>query len=136
MKKYLPVLAIFITLNQNLFAQSNKQMQSASVLLPNGWSLTPVGRSLPLGDLPLNMILSNSKKMLAVSNNGQGVQSIQLIDPHTEKLLDSVVIAKSWYGLAFSNDDKKLYVAGGHDNMILQYDIFWSIMRKKKNLEV
>ncbi len=134
MKKYLPVLAIFITLNQNLFAQSNKQMQSASVLLPNGWSLTPVGRSLPLGDLPLNMILSNSKKMLAVSNNGQGVQSIQLIDPHTEKLLDSVVIAKSWYGLAFSNDDKKLYVAGGHDNMILQYDIINYKLIKKDSI--
>ena len=52
-------------------AQSLDQMQAKSVQLPNGWSLTPVGRSLPLGDLPLNMILSKSCKFLAVTNNCQ-----------------------------------------------------------------
>lgn len=31
------------------------------VLLPNGWTLTPAGRSLPLGDLPLNIAVSLSK---------------------------------------------------------------------------
>src|SRR5258706_7604037 len=77
------------------------------VKLPNGWSLTPAGKSLPLGDLPLNIAVSAKKKYLAVTNNGQSVQSIQLIDPITEKILDSVVIAKSWFGLKFSADEKK-----------------------------
>jgi DNA-binding beta-propeller fold protein YncE len=116
-------LVIILLAQQQVIAQSLDQMQAKSVRLPNGWSLTPVGRSMPLGDLPLNMILSKSGKLLAVTNNGQGVQSIQLIDPQKEQLLDSVVIAKSWYGLAFSSDEKFLYAAGGHDNWILKYAI-------------
>jgi hypothetical protein len=46
------------------------------VLLPNGWTLTPGGRSLKLGDLPLNIAVSASGKLLVVTNNGQGTQSI------------------------------------------------------------
>lgn len=97
--------------------------QTGQVLLPNGWKLSPAGRSLPLGDLPLNMQLSSSGRLLAVTNNGQSTQSIQLIDPQNEKLLDEQVIRKSWYGLAFSRDEKKLYASGGNDNCILVYNI-------------
>ena len=105
------------------FAQTLEQVESNKVTLPNGWSLTPVGRSFPLGDLPLNMAVSKSKKLLAVTNNGQSVQSIQLIDPDTETVLDNVIIPKSWYGLQFSANEKKLYAAGGNDNWILEYAI-------------
>ena len=65
------------------------------VLLSNGWTLSPAGRTLPAGDLPLNMAVSKSGRLLAVTNNGQSVQSIQLID-RTEKLLDRKIVAKSW----------------------------------------
>jgi YVTN family beta-propeller protein len=93
------------------------------VQLPNGWSLSPAGRNLPLGDLPLNIAVSPNKKLMAVTNNGQSVQSIQLIDPVGEKLLDSLVIPKSWYGLSFSSDGKKLYASAGNDNQVLQYAV-------------
>ncbi len=103
-----------------LFAQPNSNKK---VLLPNGWTLQPAGRSLPLGDLPLNIAVSNSKKLMAVTNNGQSVQSIQLINPATEKVLDNIVIAKSWYGLKFSANEKYIYASGGNDNWILKYAI-------------
>lgn len=93
------------------------------VTLPNGWSLSPAGRSLPLGDLPLNIAVSKSKKYIAVTNNGQSVQSIQLIDVKTEKQLDQTIVAKAWYGLKFSADEKYLYASGGNDNWILKYSI-------------
>ena len=93
------------------------------VQLPNGWDLSPAGRSLPLGDLPLNIAVSSSRKLMAVTNNGQSVQSIQLIDPAAEKILDNIVIPKSWYGLKFSSDEKYLYASGGNDNWILKYAI-------------
>lgn len=60
---------------------------------------------------------------MAVTNNGQSVQSVQLIDVKSEKILSSVIIPKSWYGLAFSADEKYLYASGGHDNRILKYAI-------------
>lgn len=92
-------------------------------VLPNGWTISPAGRSLPLGDLPLNMAISPNKKLLAVTNNGQSIQSIQLIHPVTEKELDRVIVPKAWYGLKFSADSKFLYASGGNDNRILKYAI-------------
>ncbi len=94
---------------------------AARILLPNGWSLTPAGHSLPLGDLPLNMVLSGSGKYLAVNNNGQSKHTLQLIDARQETLLDEVVIPKSWYGLAFSKDEKTLYASGANDNVVREY---------------
>ena len=112
-------LILFVFLAPYSFCQTLPQ----PVRLPNGWSLSPAGRSFPLGDLPLNIAVSSSKKYMAVTNNGQSVQSIQLIDPKTEKVLHSVLIPKSWYGLKFSGDEKFLYAAGGNDNLILQYEV-------------
>src|SRR5580692_10031604 len=98
-------------------------LSQKKVLLPNGWSLTPAGRSLPLGDLPLNIAVSSSRRYLAVTNNGQSTQTIQLIDAEKEQVLDSVIIPKSWLGLTFSADEKYLYASGGNDNRILKYAV-------------
>ena len=106
------------------------------VLLPNGWTLSPTGRSLPLGDLPLNIAVSSSKKLMAVTNNGQSVQSIQLIDPATEKILDNVETPKSWYGLKFSKDEKYLFASGGNDNWILQYAIINKKLKLKDSIKL
>ncbi|HEV3411096.1 MAG TPA: bifunctional YncE family protein/alkaline phosphatase family protein [Puia sp.] len=98
-------------------------VRQQKVLLPNGWSLTPAGHSLPLGDLPLNIAVSLSRRYLAVTNNGQSTQTIQLIDAQKERILDSVIIPKSWLGLVFSADEKFLYASGGNDNRILKYSV-------------
>ncbi len=97
--------------------------QINKVTLPNGWTLTPIGKQLPLGDLPLNMAVSPNKKLLAITNNGQSTQTIQLVDVKTEKILDAISIDKSWYGLVFSADNKSLYASGGNDNRILIYNV-------------
>ncbi|WP_395810816.1 bifunctional YncE family protein/alkaline phosphatase family protein [Daejeonella sp.] len=104
--------------------------KSGKVLLPNGWSLSPAGRSLPLGDLPLNIQISASQKLMAVTNNGQSKQSIQLIDPQSEKILHDQPIKKAWYGLKFSADEKKLYASGANDNIILIYPIIKKMLGK------
>lgn len=93
------------------------------VLLPNGWSLTPAGKSLALGDLPLNMAVSLSKKFIAVTNNGQSDQSIQLIDVQKGRVVDSIPISKSWYGLKFSSNDNFLYASAGNNNRIYKYSV-------------
>ncbi len=93
------------------------------VKLSNGWALSPIGKSLKLQDLPLNLVVSPSKKYLAVTNNGQSTQSITLIDATTETILDDEPIEKSWLGLAFSPDEKHLYASAGNDNKINIYKI-------------
>lgn len=104
-------------------AETYKELSAKRIGLPNGWSLTPTGRSLDLDDLPLNLVVSPTKKYLAVTNNGQSTQSITLIDAASEKILDTVRVGKAYLGLAFSQDESKLYASGGNDNKILVYDI-------------
>lgn len=119
------ILVILITLLPfaDSFSQTAAQLDASRIQLPNGWSLTPVGEHLPLGDLPLNIAVSSSKRYMAVTNNGQSVQNIQLIDVKAQKVLDEVVIPKSWFGLKFSADEKFLYASGGNDNRIIKYAV-------------
>jgi YVTN family beta-propeller protein len=114
--KHLFFINVFLVLMTAAFAQQK-------VLLPNGWSLSPAGRSLPLGDLPLNMAVSASKKYIAVTNNGQSTQSLQLINAKTGKELCRIIVPKAWYGLKFSSNENFLYASGGNDNWILKYAI-------------
>ena len=99
-------LILFILILLSCFACNQKQATNQSngdkallenltakrVTLPNGWALTPVGKSLNLNDLPLNLVVSPSQKFLAVTNNGQSTQSIMLIDAVSERILDEVSI--------------------------------------------
>jgi YVTN family beta-propeller protein len=117
------MLLTFFSIAQVPKKSVQNDLKKKAVTLPNGWTVSPAGRSLPLGDLPLNIAVSPSQQLIAVTNNGQSVQSIQLINTKTEKVLDNVVIPKSWYGLTFSADEKFLYASGGNDNWILQYAI-------------
>jgi YVTN family beta-propeller protein len=125
-------LLIFLFLG-NLFAISAQKM-APIVSLPNGWKLSSAGKSFGLGDLPLNIAVSNSKKFVAVTNNGVSAHSIMLIDVKSERVIDSVIIPKAWYGLAFSPDDQFLYAAGGHDNKIVRYEIIQNKLSKKDEI--
>lgn len=118
MKNTCFVFCLFLLANFSLSAQ-----QTDRVTLPNRWSLSPAGHGYLLGDLPLNMAVNASKKLIAVTNNGQSTQSIQLIDARSEKILDNIIIPRSWVGLKFSGDEKYLYASGGNDNRIIQYAI-------------
>ena len=125
-------LLIFLFLG-NIFAISAQKM-APIVSLPNGWKLSSAGKSFGLGDLPLNIAVSNSKKYVAVTNNGVSAHSIMLIDVKSERVIDSVIIPKAWYGLAFSPDDQFLYAAGGHDNKIVRYEISQNKLNKKDEI--
>lgn len=123
MKKYYVLIVLSYLFAIMASGQSIASLEAKRIGLPNGWSLTPVGKSIPVGDLPLNIAVSASKKYMAVTNNGQSTQTIQLIDVAEEKVLDNITIAKSWVGLKFSADEKYLYVSGGNDNRILKYAV-------------
>ena len=120
MKHFFSITCALI-ISQFVLAQTGALPQP--ITLPNGWKLSPAGRSFPLGDLPLNVAVGKSGRYAAVTNNGQSTQQIQLIDIKAEKIVDTLVIQKSFYGLQFSADEQKLYASGGHDNRIMVYDI-------------
>jgi DNA-binding beta-propeller fold protein YncE len=107
----------------SLFSQSMKDIDAKRILLPNGWAVTPVGQSLHLGDLPLNIAVSSKKTLMAVTNNGQSDQTIFLIDPVGQSILDTILMGKSYVGIVFSEDEKYLYASGGNDNWIVKFDV-------------
>ncbi len=114
--KHATLLLLLVVLFNISRAQKNK------VLLPNGWTLTPAGETVALGsDLPLNIAVSRDGKYLAITNNGVGEQSIQLIDAQKHVVLNTKIVTSSWLGLKFSNDNKNLYASGGNDNKILKF---------------
>jgi hypothetical protein len=97
MRRFVPfVLVLFIF--GTAFSQSAAELKKSRATLPIGWSLSPAGRSLNLGDLPLNMVISSSGKWMAVTNNGQSTQELQLIDLKAEKTLNKVVILSPGWG--------------------------------------
>jgi len=142
--KYLFILILFVSLvwvSCNPQKDGNARLDSLvsqfdakRVMLPNGWSLSPAGKSLPLGDFPMNLVVSPSGKFMAVTNNGHGRQTIALIDPYSEKILDETEIRKSWYGLTFNKDETRLYASGGNDNMILIYQVGNSRLEKSDSI--
>ncbi len=114
MNKYL-LLISFLFSRLLLDAQSRTQ-------LPNGWWLSPAGQSIPLSsDLPLNMALSPDGIHLAVTNNGNGRESIDIIDLQQNKLVSSTTVGKAWLGLAFGKRSRQLYASGGNDDIIIRY---------------
>ncbi|GGB04730.1 bifunctional YncE family protein/alkaline phosphatase family protein [Puia dinghuensis] len=115
MKPYrlLPILLLSL----GLHAQQRTQ-------LPNGWSLTPAGASLLLSsDLPLNIALAPDGIHAAVTNNGNGRQTIDLINWQTQRVTASIPIRKAWLGLAFSKKHPWLYASGGNDDWVIRYTL-------------
>lgn len=117
------ILLVVLLIPFVIIKAQQKQNKPESLILPNGWSLSPVGDQIPLGDLPLNIALSPDMNYAAVTNNGESTQSIQLIDLHRQQLLDTYEIGKSWLGLAFGTDGKSLYASGGNDNFIVRFNV-------------
>ena len=116
-------MGVFFIKVVSTYSQNLKQEDIKCLTLPNGWGLSPVGESLQLGDLPLNIAISPNKKLLAVTNNGQSKQSIQLINVSDRTLLDTKEVGKLWFGLQFSDDSRTLYASGGNDNWIVRFII-------------
>ncbi|MEO6724996.1 MAG: beta-propeller fold lactonase family protein [Blastocatellia bacterium] len=94
----------------------------AGMLLPNGWTLTPEGQQIPVSDLPLNMELSKNGRYLLVTTNGNGDQTINVIDLQTNASVQNIKVKKSWLGLNFAPDGNRFYVSGGDDNEVMIYN--------------
>jgi YVTN family beta-propeller protein len=97
-----------------------------TAITPVGFRVTPAGAQENLGDLPLSMALSPDGSMLLVSNDGQGTQSLQVVDPatsHVTQTIDYPAPASLFYGLAFSPDGTTAYAAGGGDEEIHVYRV-------------
>ncbi|HVM87677.1 MAG TPA: alkaline phosphatase family protein [Puia sp.] len=103
-------------------AQSIAQPGAQQIRLPNGWQLSPAGSSIQLStDLPLNMAISPDKNFIAVTNNGNGKQSIDLVSLNKKKTIYQMEMNRLWLGLAFEKNRPYLYASAGNDNRIIRF---------------
>ncbi len=94
---------------------------SGEVLLPNGWTITPAGEQIPVGDLPLAIALHPDGKHLFVSNNGYGRQSVDVVDLEKHRVVGQAPVEKAWLGLGLSADGNRIYLGGGMSNTVLAF---------------
>ncbi len=94
-------------------------------LLPNGWHLTPVGKHAVTTDLPLNVLPLKDNKHVLVATSGWNTHDLYLIDVSGSepKEVSKVTVKQSWYGLAVSADESKVYWAGGGHGAVHQFDL-------------
>jgi YVTN family beta-propeller protein len=97
-----------------------------TAIAPTGHRITPAGRQSNVGDLPLGAALSPDGRSLLVSNDGQGTQSLQLVDVATggvRQVLPYTAPASLYVGVAWSPDGKSAYASGGGDQKVHRYDV-------------
>lgn len=89
--------------------------------LPTGLCLDPAGSSFDTGNMPLAMIPSPEGDRLVLALSGWRQQGIQVVDPQTGTVTQTIAQPSAFLGLAFSRDGKTLYVSGGNEDAIYRY---------------
>ncbi len=79
----------------------------------NGWKISPAGRPIGTNDFLLGGAFSPDGKTLAIANAGYNSHAIHLIDVATEKEIASLGVLRTWNGIAWAPDGKRIYASGG-----------------------
>lgn len=94
------------------------QQPDGSILLPNQWSLRPVGRQVPMGDFPVNIAIHPAGRHAAVLHCGHGQHEVVIVDVTSAKIVSTVAFSEAFYGLAFSTDGARLFCSGASDEVV------------------
>jgi YVTN family beta-propeller protein len=82
-------------------------------LLPNGWTVSPAGEQVILKDLPLNIVPLADSRHALVATSGYNAHELTLVDLQTKQVRQTETVRQSWFGLALTTDQDKLWWSGG-----------------------
>ncbi len=108
--------------------------QNAETIIPNGRILSPAGKSIIVAPHPFGLTLSRDGNTAITANSGINPISITIIrnilsdHPEVQQIppgpsTEEGVLASVFMGLAVSNDNRVVYVAGGQENCIYIFDL-------------
>ncbi len=96
---------------------------AAGFLLPNGWTITPAGKQVALSDLPLNIVPLADGKHALVATSGFNKHTLSVVDLESLKVVDQQTVRQSWFGLAVSPEQDRVWWSGGGAAMLHTYDL-------------
>jgi YVTN family beta-propeller protein len=82
-------------------------------LLPNGWTVSPVGDQVVVTDLPLNILPLADNRHALVATSGYNLHELTLVDLEAKEKKHSASVHQSWFGLAITPSADKLWWSGG-----------------------
>lgn len=103
----LPVVSI-------LLAQNGPHPIADGFALPNGWRITPLGKSIPTEDLVLDTLSTADGRGVIALHAGYNPHGLLLIDTKTREAAERVPLPTAWHGMAWGAGGKTLYVSGGN----------------------
>src|SRR4051812_9394438 len=92
-------------------------------LLPNGWHLTPAGRHVEISDLPLNIHPLKDGTHVLVTTNGFNRHELSLVDLMAGTVVAAEWARQSWFGLAVSPGEDKVWWSGGGNGFLHTFDV-------------
>ncbi len=102
--------------------QEGEQLTSG-VLLPNQWRLTPIGATLPLGDLPLSLAIDAQRRYAAVIHAGFGDHEVRTVDLAEHRIVSRAIVPNTWVGATFDASGKRLFLSGGTDDLVYIFSV-------------
>lgn len=91
------------------------------VLLPNQWSLKPVGTQIKLGDFPVQIALHPKLAWAAVLHAGFGEHQIVIINLKTDRVVSRVTLEQTFYGICFDPSGKRLFASGAEQEVVHRF---------------
>jgi YVTN family beta-propeller protein len=115
-------LVLFLPVVSILLAQGPQREQPHpnpdGFALPNGWRITPLGKSIPTEDLVLDTLATPDGRGVIALHAGYNPHGLLLIDTKTREAVERVALDTAWHGMAWgpgsAPDVKTLYVSGGN----------------------
>ena len=104
-----------------LFSTIGRAEDTPGIFLPNQWTLRPAGVSIPLGDFPINSVISPDGHYLAVLHCGYSSHEIRIINIQDHSTVSAVTVVNLWRGIQFSSDGKYLYASSGADDSLYRW---------------
>jgi len=99
-------------------------MGKGVTLLPNGWKLSPAGKHMSIGDLPLAMVESPDGDYLVVTNNGYAKPSLTVVDLKHGYVRSKTTLDHAWLGLAWHPDNRRVYSSAAGQTAVTEF--YWT----------
>ncbi len=116
----MPRLTIFLIaagfLATPIFPQQLPHPIPGGYELPNGWRLTPLGRSIQTEDMVLNVSIAPDGKAVIALHSGFNPHGLVVVDAQSEEAVQRIPLKSAWLGIAWHPNGKQLFVSGGNAN--------------------